>query len=1292
MFKRAISLCMAVVMFTQTAFFDAESNRTKRTYTNEATVMETTEDIITSEEAFEELDISVVDEVTEMTTEEPEETDEASTEVDEAPEEVTGAEETTEQPADEKTTASGLTEETVTEAVQETGAAEEAALEETTKAEDMQNAGTIELLETSAEQMGTEIYAASGSCTVVRTGEYSAFGTTGHTFSTVINGVTYYPLCCDSSKGSPDASGAEYNLDGLVTEDPSSMVYKTMYYGYGGPEPYSFGSTGEAVVATARNLSYYMNNDGLPGNNFFKFLQNAATPPSHTFALSSTDTTLTDVKYDNQTYQGSNWITLNMDKRLTAVLDAPSDVIILIKEDGSVKKVSGQNGISIKGGEAFRVLGDKSLNGSKKISLHYDGDKMILVYKISPAVNSSLQQLLYRGQKNPSTSLTFKFEGSGALKINKKSSNEDITNGNNCYSFEGIEYSLYADGKKQVLATFVMNKAGNGAVGEITAAGEAAGISRGGTYLLMLPLGNYDVKETKTNGHYDMDTNVYDVTVNEVYDEDNEASVAVKTYSDTPKMDPVVIALEKQNKEGNEVKGAANLEGAQYTIRYYAGDYSLNNLPAKATRTWVIQTKYDKVINSYIARLTNTCFVSGDAFYTDELGKISLPHGTITIQETKAPKGYKLDGANLYLTGASAKDNKDVEVSGNIVLTKITDKGLNLRVNSSNSVDVDSAAGINILQTEEMIRGDLSFVKKDYVTGEGMAYIPFLIRSKTTGEAHVVCTDENGKFSTAAVFMQHSDNTNANDGLLNEVLIDDIKPCGTWFYGNADAVSTEGVSDTRGALPYDTYIITELPCTANKGRQPLEPVEVTISEDGGMAAEFELVNVPNPQLKTTAWADTKNNHVAKLGTDITLNDTCEYLYLTAGETYTVHGVMVDGSGKPIMDASGRYIEASKVFTTDAAYEVSRYEKCGSIDVSYTVNATGFAGVTGTFFEYISLGDTGDISIIDKAGNITLAGLDVIAEHADVSDTSQQITFEKPEIHTMLVNKETSGKYAVMKKDVMLADKVSYTGLADGKYVVSGVLMNKQTGLPVEVNGSEVTASAEFEVKGQSDGSKEVTYHFDGTNAGLVNDDGTSCDVVCYEKLYIVDGGEQVLIAEHEDINDTDQTISFTYIRTYAENKADGSKEFKVSDKAVTITDTISYFNLEPGEYVVSGYLMDKAENKPITINGEKITVSKTFQSDASGNGTVEVDYTFATSAVMDGKSSKDIVVFEELYMADGTTLVCVHKDINDENQTVHVSDQPKTGDMVNPYVIAMLGIICIAAIILLLKRRNKHLA
>ena len=97
-------------------------------------------------------------------------------------------------------------------------------------------------------------------------------------------------------------------------------------------------------------------------------------------------------------------------------------------------------------------------------------------------------------------------------------------------------------------------------------------------------------------------------------------------------------------------------------------------------------------------------------------------------------------------------------------------------------------------------RGDIEGVKIGAGTHKRLADVPFRITSKTTGESHVVVTDDNGQFSTSADWASHKHNTNA--GKTSED--------GVWF-GNSEP------DDSKGALPYDTYIIEELRSDSNKG-------------------------------------------------------------------------------------------------------------------------------------------------------------------------------------------------------------------------------------------------------------------------------------------------------------------------------------------------------------------------------------------------------------------------------------------------------------------------------------------
>ena len=96
-------------------------------------------------------------------------------------------------------------------------------------------------------------------------------------------------------------------------------------------------------------------------------------------------------------------------------------------------------------------------------------------------------------------------------------------------------------------------------------------------------------------------------------------------------------------------QGNAALSGAEFTWHYYDGFYTKDNLPEKATRTWVTKTVAEKSSDGsihYVTKLSDAYKVSGDAFYIQN-EKSVLPLGTLTVEETKAPDGYLLDGAYM---------------------------------------------------------------------------------------------------------------------------------------------------------------------------------------------------------------------------------------------------------------------------------------------------------------------------------------------------------------------------------------------------------------------------------------------------------------------------------------------------------------------------------------------------------------------------------------------------------------------------------------------------------------------
>ena len=152
--------------------------------------------------------------------------------------------------------------------------------------------------------------------------------------------------------------------------------------------------------------------------------------------------------------------------------------------------------------------------------------------------------------------------------------------------------------------------------------------------------------------------------------------------------------------------------------------------------------------------------------------------------------------------------------------------------------------------------------------------------------------------------------------------------------------------------------------------------------------------------------------------------------------------------------------------------------------------------------------------------------------------------------------------------------------------------------------------------------------------------------------YLLDGA--YMQAEGQTVLITERIIS---IHTTATSE-DGKKEIEAG-KDVTIIDTVTLDGLEIGtKYQLKGWQMIKNENAELIINGERVENDYTFTAD-SESMEVQIAFTFDASEL----GGKELVTFEELYdlsNPDEPTKVTEHKDIEDDGQTVTITEVPET--------------------------------
>ena len=400
----------------------------------------------------------------------------------------------------------------------------------------------------------------------------------------------------------------------------------------------------------------------------------------------------------------------------------------------------------------------------------------------------------------------------------------------------------------------------------------------------------------------------------------------------------------------------------------------------------------------------------------------------------------------------------------------------------------------------------------------------------------------------------------------------------------------------------------------------------------------QQVTVLTPKLSTSAVSEADNSKSVTAEGDATVTDYVRYTGLTAGQTYTLTGTLMDKSTKKAFeDADGNPVTATAVFTAEA--------ESGTATVTFTFDASGIkTGAKLVAFETLS---TNGIEI---------------ANHKDINDIDQTVTVKTPVIGTTAVDAADGDKTVTGEENVSVRDTVHYNNVTPGKtYKVSGTLYEKVIDKDGKVtkkafkdkNGNPVTAEANFTAE-DSYGNVVVTFYFDGSSLK----EGTS--LVAFESLSYNDKE----IASHADVNDAGQTVTIgkPKLSTSATDALDGDKNL-IGEDGATIVDTVHYNNVTPGKtYKVSGTLYEKVTDKDgkvskkqlLDADGNPVTAETEFVPEASF-GDVDVTFTFDAS---DLKAKDKVVAFESLSL-NGKELAS-HADIEDKSQTVTIT-KPEVG-------------------------------
>lgn len=567
----------------------------------------------------------------------------------------------------------------------------------------------------------------------------------------------------------------------------------------------------------------------------------------------------------------------------------------------------------------------------------------------------------------------------------------------------------------------------------------------------VLPLGTLTVEEVKSpsgyllegaymqaNGNSEQIKGVYLTQITE--DGDLAVLTGANQFSVSDKIIRGGVKIQKRDLETGDTKpqGSATLKDTAFDI------ISLND------HAVLVEGKFHK--KNEVVKTIHTD-ISGVAMTSDNL----LPYGKYKISEQKSPEGYLTDGAKKI----------EFEITENGKIVNLTDNDHSIY--------------------NQVKRGDIEGVKIGAGTHKRLADVPFKITSKTTGESHIVVTDDNGQFSTSSDWASHKHNT--NEGQTSED--------GVWF-------GTSEPDDTKGALPYDTYIIEELRCESNLGFKLIPPFEIVVSRNNHVIDLGTLTDEYEKEITIHTSAAGKGGEKTILaGKEITIIDTVKLDGLVKGTKYQLKGWQMVKEENAELLIDGKRVESDYTFIAD--------DEEMEVEIAYTFNAYALGGKNLVTFEELY-----DVSNPKEPVKV--------AEHKDIEDDGQTVLITERIINIHTTAADLDGNKEIQAdKEVTIIDTVTLEGLEVGtNYQLKGWQMVKEENAELIIDGKRVENDYTF-IADKENMTVEIAFTFNASELG-------GKQLVTFEELYdLSNPDEPKKVAEHKDIEDDGQTVTIKEI-------------------------------------------------------------------------------------------------------------------------------------------------------------------